>query len=273
MNEEIITQESDDIVSNVDSENVFDNNENDIEEIVDDSEELELDGKVYKVPKAIKSSVMKNADYTQKTQELAREREAIARIREETQKHKENIKTNIQERGRLSAINDTLQQYEHINWGELADQDQLLATKLWMQKSQLKDAAIELQNKLNNEERQAEEQEQLLEAKRLQEGQTILSEKIPNWSPKLASNLANYAESIGWSEGEIKKITAAQVIALHRAFVGDQLLNKQNPKVKSEVVKPVTKLGGSASIKKDPSAMSDKEFAAMRRQQIKNRNN
>jgi small-conductance mechanosensitive channel len=152
MNEEIIAQESDDIVNNVDSDNVFDNNENDVEEIVDDSEELELDGKVYKVPKAIKSSVMKNADYTQKTQELAREREAIARIREETQKHKENIKTNIQERGRLSAINDTLQQYEHINWGELADQDQLLATKLWMQKSQLKDAAIELQNKLNNEE-------------------------------------------------------------------------------------------------------------------------
>ena len=86
MNEEIITQESDDIVSNVDSENVFDNNENDSEEVIDDSEELELDGKVYKVPKAIKSSVMKNADYTQKTQELAREREAIAKIREEAQK-------------------------------------------------------------------------------------------------------------------------------------------------------------------------------------------
>lgn len=245
------------------------------ESIEDDTDEVEYKGEKYKIPKALKPAIMKDADYTQKTQELAREREIIAKLREENEAEKQGLqeksKTYIQERGRLAAITDTLQQYEGLNWSEISDQDPVYAQKLWIQYSQLKESAKELAGKIENQERQASQETQLKEAKRIQEGQALLAEKVPNWSPKLAGELMGYASSIGWSESEIQRITAPQVIALHRAFVGDQLLAKRNLKVSDEV-KPVPKVGGNASVKKDVSRMSDAEFAAMRRQQIKNRN-
>jgi len=240
----------------------------------DDTDEVEYKGEKYKIPKALKPAIMKDADYTQKTQELARRLEAVDKQQKENEAEKQSFqeksKTNIQERGRLAAIADTLQQYEGLNWSEISDQDPVQAQKLWIQYSQLKESAKELSGKIQKEEWQASQETQLKEAKRIQEGQALLAEKVPNWSPKLAGELMGYAASIGWSESEIQRITAPQVIALHRAFVGDQLLAKRNLKVSDEV-KPVSKVGGNATVKKDVSRMTDAEFAAMRRQQIKNR--
>lgn len=277
MSENTFDQEPSEIIDAVvEHEELFDDvseSDQDISED-DDTDEVEYKGEKYKIPKALKPAIMKDADYTQKTQELAREREIIARLREDSEAEKQSFqeksKTNIQERGRLAAIADTLQQYEGLNWSEISDQDPVHAQKLWIHYSQLKESAKELSGKIQKEEWQASQETQLKEAKRIQEGQALLAEKVPNWSPKLAGELMGYAASIGWSESEIQRITAPQVIALHRAFVGDQLLAKRNLKVSDEV-KPVSKVGGNASIKKDVSRMTDAEFAAMRRQQIKNR--
>tara|TARA_R110000822_G_scaffold156778_1_gene296501 strand:- start:95 stop:937 length:843 start_codon:yes stop_codon:yes gene_type:complete len=279
MSENTFDQEPSEIIdSAVENEELLDDvidSENESTESEDDTDEVEYKGEKYKIPKALKPAIMKDADYTQKTQELAREREIIAKLREESEAEKQSIqeklKTNIQERGRLAAITDTLQQYEGLNWSEISDQDPVHAQKLWIQYSQLKESAKELAGRIQKEDWQASQETQLREAKRIQEGQAFLAEKVPNWSPKLAGDLVNYASSIGWSQSEIQRITAPQVIALHRAFVGDQLLAKRNLKVSDEV-RPVPKVGGNAAVKKDVSRMSDAEFASMRRQQIKNRN-
>ena len=42
----------------------------------DDSEEVEHEGQKYRIPKALKSALMMNADYTRKTQEVAEQRPA-----------------------------------------------------------------------------------------------------------------------------------------------------------------------------------------------------
>ena len=51
--------------------------EDDAETQPEDDEEVEYEGKTYKVPKELKGALMKNADYTQKTQEVAEQRKSV----------------------------------------------------------------------------------------------------------------------------------------------------------------------------------------------------
>ena len=241
-------------------------------EEVDDSEEVEHDGKKYRVPKELKSSLMMHADYTRKTQELANERNTIAQERERIAKEVENNRSDLQDHARLVATEDKLKEFEQVNWNQLSNDDPVLAQQLWMQFSQLKEARNATAQNLNARAQQRQFEAQQANAKQIEEGRAALERDIPNWSPELANKLRDYAVSEGWTRREIESITPAQVKSLHRSYVGDQLLKKQNPSSKvTAQAKPITKVGANAAVSKSPEKMTDKEFAAMRRMQIKNR--
>lgn len=270
-NNEII----DDIVDET-ADDVANDNENsdDAVDEVDDSEEVELDGQVYKLPKSVKSSIMMHKDYTKKTQDLAQERNIIAQERERIAQDVENNRSDLQDHARLVATEDRLKEFEQVDWNALSTNDPALAQQLWIQFTQLKDARNATAQNLNARAQQRQFEAQQATAKQIEEGNAILSRDIPSWSPELATKLRDYAASEGWTKREIESITPAQVKSLHRSYVGDQLLKKQNPSSKNVAqAKPITKVGSNAAVSKSPEKMTDKEFAAMRRMQIKNRNN
>lgn len=248
------------------------NDEPESGEEVDDSEEVEHEGKKYRIPKELKSALMMQSDYTRKTQEVANERRQIEqhaqRIEQEAQAHREDIV----DYAKYVAVEDRLQQFGQVNWTQLSDDDPVTAQKLWIEYTQLKDTRNQLGSNLSYRQQQRDFEKQQKSAKHLEEGRAVLAREIKDWSPQLASALADFARSDGWSESEITNITAAQVKSLHRSYVGSQILKKQAPKQAPTPAMPVTKVGGTASVKKSPSSMTDKEFAAWRHSQIKNRN-
>lgn len=66
------------VVINDDEPNVeLDDNGDPIQAAVEDDEEIEHDGKKYKLPKAVKPLLMFQQDYTKKTQEVAAQRQAL----------------------------------------------------------------------------------------------------------------------------------------------------------------------------------------------------
>ena len=267
----------DEIIADVADDHDLDDdlpNDGDDANEVDDSEDVELDGKVYKLPKAVKSSIMMHADYTKKTQDLAQERNIIAQERERIAQDDENNRSDLQDHARLVATEDKLKEFEQVNWNQLSTDDPALAQQLWIQYTQLKEARNTTAQNLNARAQQRHFEAQQATAKKIEEGNAILSRDIPSWSPELANKLRDYAASEGWTKREIESITPAQVKSLHRSYVGDQLLKKQNPSSKNVAqAKPITKVGSNAAVSKSPEKMTDREFAAMRRMQIKNRNN
>lgn len=240
------------------------------EEIEEELEDWEHEGKQYKVPKALKPNLMMQADYTRKTQELANQRREIEAQREAIYREAQEQQEEIQAHARLHYIGDRLQQYEQVNWREFADTDPVSAQKAWFEFSQLKEEADAVKNYLGHRSQVKQIESQRDYVKRIEEGNAVLSKDIPNWGDDLKRQLVEFAKQDGWSDGEIAKITAGQVKTLYKRFVGESVIKKASkPK---EEAKPVTTVKGSGySGKKNPSQMTDAEFATWRRNQIKNR--
>jgi hypothetical protein len=92
----------------------------------DDSEEFDVDGTVYRLPKELKAKVsewkesgLRQADYTRKTQELAdihRQAQAMA----EAIQHRNTFETEThKEREELSRVTGDLEKYKSVDWQNL----------------------------------------------------------------------------------------------------------------------------------------------------------
>lgn len=226
---------------------------------VDDLEDVEHDGKQYKIPKELKSALMKNADYTRKTQELAESRQQI-------EAEREGMKEDMQDHGRLYFVTDRLQQFEQVDWNDLSNREPAEAQRLWIQYSQLKDAKAKLESHIYSKQEQRKIDAQHANAKQLDEGRASLAKDIKGWSPELAVKLGEFAKSEGWTKNELDRITPHQVKSLHRAYISDQLIKKQKPEQEQkEQAKPVPQLSsGMSKVRKSPTDMTDAEFSAWR---------
>lgn len=238
----------------------------------DDFEEIEHEGKQYKVPKELKSAIMKNADYTQKTQEIAETRRSLESDRAAFQESQRLQAEVYQEAVKAKALDDQIKQYEQVDWTALINDDPVRAQQLTMQYMQLKDARAKVAQEIAAKEQNYQSNVQQQIAKQIQETSAILQRDIPNWSPELANKLTEFAVSQGFNRDELREITDARVVKLfHKAYLMDQVIANK-PKQDKAQIKPVTTLKPSASnVKKDPTEMSDAEFAKWRQKAIQKR--
>lgn len=93
------------------------------EETTDEVEEVEFDGKQYKVPKELKPALLRQADYTKKTQELAEYRKQVADQVDYLTAQRQLLSTASQEFADLRAAELELAKFGQVNWQELANAD------------------------------------------------------------------------------------------------------------------------------------------------------
>src|SRR5262249_37116658 len=82
-----------------------------------EDDEIEHDGKKYRVPPALKSAFMMHGDYTRKTQELAAARRSLDAERETFSR---SALTHVADFGRLTALDDGIAKYASVDWQKLA---------------------------------------------------------------------------------------------------------------------------------------------------------
>lgn len=243
--------------------------EEDPEQPEDDTEEVEFDGQTYRIPKALKDSFLRQADYTRKTQEVAEQRRALEQqqqqLAQQVQAHQEHIK----EVARLYALDEQLEQFSRVNWQQLNEQDPSQAQALWFQYQQLKDNRSALAGQLQQKEQQRAIEAQQAAAKRLEEAQAVLKRDIPGWGPELANKVKDYALSQGLTEQELSGVTDPKFVKiLHDAYVGRQLREKQRAP-RPQPQNPVPQVGASrANAAKDPRRMSTAEWMEWRNKQV-----
>lgn len=255
------------------AENVGDEPEDDTEdsenEPVDDDEEIEINGKQYRVPK---DAALRQSDYTRKTQEIAETRKALSEALERVNSASEAEQQAMTQKAILQAQRN---QYNNINWQQLDQQNPLEATRLRQAAMMLDQAITQADQKLiqaRNDTRSAAEQET---AKRLEEGHKTLAQQIPDWGPDKANAIRSFAiETYGFSNEDIDSLTDPKaVLALHDAMEyrkGQKKAATAKSVQKQQALKPAAKVKkGAGNVATAPNAkMSDEQWYAARERQI-----
>lgn len=237
-----------------------------------DSEDVEFEGKQYKLPKTLKEALLRQADYTKKTQEVAETRRALEHQAQEFQQRVQIQQQTLQDHAHLMTIDSQLQQLEQLDWNRAIDEDPVQAMKLQQQYNSLKGMREQVTTRINQIAQQQFVQQQQSTAKLIESGSQQLAKEIAGWSPELAKSLKSYGvEKGGFSAEEMSSVLdPRQVKVLHKAYLYDQLMSKQQAKPKTEPAKPVTTIKAQkAQAAKDPDKMSTAEWVKWREAQIR----
>jgi len=226
---------------------------------LDDSEEVEYEGNKYKVPKAIAPALLRQADYTKKTQEVAEIRRAAeaekARIVEEQKAFQEDRQEHVQ----AYALWQQLEQFKNVNWGQLDSEDPLQAQQLFRQYTMLRDAHRDIVGKLSAKQQQRQSVSAAEQAKLRDQTRAALAREIPNWSPKAEQELTDYALKHGYKAEEVKAALdsdARPFRFLHKALLWDQHVEKtRKAATQPAPAEPVKPVGSSRSV---PQGLHDK---------------
>src|SRR5215207_4248828 len=88
-----------------------------------EEEEIERNGKTYRIAKALKAELMMQADYTRKTQEVSETRKALEAREAEISQQAERVKELTQDHKRLAIIDDYLERQQSTNWAKLFEDE------------------------------------------------------------------------------------------------------------------------------------------------------
>lgn len=247
----------------------------------DELGELDVDGEKFALPKKVaerlQSERMMNADYTRKTQALAEDRRQLESHEQALAKQYEAQKQFLEDHAKVHAIQDQLAEYEKVNWPELIQNDPIKAMELQHYRDQLNAKLNAAQGSIAQKQQQLALDEQQSFAKQVQEAKAYVEREIPGWNEQRDNQLHAYVQSIGLNGAEISRFMVknpALFSVMHKAELYDQLVKKQPAKQTQQTpqAKPVPKVGGNKGVDKDPSMMTDREYAAWRKSQIRNRN-
>lgn len=241
-------------------------------------EEVEHDGKTYKIPKALKGALLMQADYTRKTQELAEQRrqhEEQTRQFAERQKLESEFLTDA---GRIAACDETLAQLDRVDWSATWNNNRELYHQLQFQLQQTREAkqkAIDaLQQKVNQ--RNANLQQESV--RQLEQFRGAVQRDIPEWNPELAGRLSTYGMTLGFTADELGQVRDPRLVkVLHAAFQGSELRKQQaaaRAAQATQAAKPLPTVAGNAGQTVRPSdpgsdRLSTEEWARRRNEQLR----
>ena len=189
---------------------------------------VEIEGLTFEVPtdqaEAIKESVMRHADYTQKTQKVADTMRSLELQREQielAQKAAEFDKSVSQERQAIAQIDAWLRQ---ANETDLQSMDAKEIAILGTEIAKHKEYRSQLEQTIQGKEAEFNETLESLQKEQLQKGQEALQKAIPGWDGDMAKAVSQYAQTLGFTEAELKNASDPRaIIALNKARLYDEL--------------------------------------------------
>ena len=215
-------------------------------------EEVEFEGAKYQLPPSIKSALMRQQDYTQKTQQVA-ERERMVALQIQRQQLEGTFQQSVQQETiQLHQLEAAIKQYEGVNWPQL-DMETYIKTKHSLE-------SLEKQRDLAKQGIEAkrhdfEGQVQEINQRSLKQANEYLQKAIPKWGPEVQQELMGYGQTEGYTDVELGSIRDPRIIkTLYKAKQWDALqAGKSIAAKRATGVPPVLKPG---AVKSAPSAQT-----------------
>lgn len=201
----------------------------------DEGEEVEFEGKAYKVPKGIKEALLRQADYTKKTQEVAEQRKSVEERAQALDQQQRVMAQTFDKAVEFREAQKRLAQYEQIDWYTLAQNDPAQATQLNIAYQQLQ---REAQTKYG-EWKQAEQQtQQLTEQNRQQmlvKAEAELRTRLPNFGPQVAEKIAKAGKEYGITDQELNSLIDPRYVHVLHDAMKWRALQAEKPKAMQKV--------------------------------------
>ncbi len=236
---------------------------------------VEYDGTEYEVPPQLKDALMRQSDYTKKTQTLAEQRKQVEAQAAAIKQQSELQQQSLDDVAQIKAIEKSIEQYNALDWNQLAQEDQTQYLNLDRQKRDLETERQNAITRLQQNQAKAIESQRVEHARIIEEGQKVLTKEIDNWTPELAQSIATYGISQGLDARAVQSITdPVHVKLIDKARRYDELMAKQKAKPKTPEPQQAVKVKGKrANPTKDPDKMSTDEWLKMRNKQLAQRAN
>lgn len=207
------------------------------EEESPDVVEVEYDGKLYEVPAELKDALLRQGDYTQKTQEVAAQRKQLdIQIQQAEHARKEyefldSIQEDIMKAQQLDATVNSYREYLRNNLDSLDNSDTM---KIQLAIEDLQREREGLVGNLNQKQQEFQKAQQQSLEELLNKGTEVLKQRIPGWDDKAAKSLRDYAVSQG-IPGELvdRVVDPSQIHMLWKAQQYDQLQANKPAAVKT----------------------------------------
>jgi hypothetical protein len=219
-------------------------------------EEVEFEGARYQLPAAIKSALMRQADYTQKTQQVA-ERERLVALQVQRQQIEGQFQQSVSpEVQTLAELDAAIRQYNQVDWQRL-DTESLVKTRHAL--DMLKEQRGEVEKKINGKRGEFEQQMQNVQRETLQKANEFLTRSIPKWGPEVQKDLMSYGQTEGYSDVELGAIRDPRLIrTLYKANQWDKLQAGKTVAAKRATgVPPVVKPGATKSVPSAQAQLAD----------------
>ena len=172
----------------------------------DDTEEVDWDGAKYRIPKPLKDALLRQADYTRKTQELADQRRTVEQHFTALTQQAELQQATLEHRVNLRTVEQQLQQFQNTDWSAYSANYGADATAAAMASwQQYRDAKAELEGAIAKTETDFRQISERSTANAIAEAEKVLSREIEGWSSELVTTLAGYAaENFGITPQELR---------------------------------------------------------------------
>lgn len=229
----------------------------------DDSEEVEYEGKAYKVPKELKPALLMRQDYTRKTMQLAEQAKQVEDRAQFLEARQQVLAQATQHIGELRAAEKQLEQFNAINWVELANADPGRAFALSQQKQDLERQVGNLRGGIQQVVGAAENMVKQHNANQwrmaVEGARKALGDSFTAEDDKRAGQLVR---DMGFTEADMHRLADARVLQLVFDAARWRSLQEAKPGVnkRAEAAKPMKAVSRSA-----PTAQ--REGAAMQHRQ------
>ena len=203
---------------------------------------VEYDGEEFDLPPKLKDALMRDQDYTAKTQSLGDERRSYEAEKADFAQYMEASTAHSQSIAELTAIDQQLQSFQQYDWNAAFDADITAATKLQHQMQQLQASR---EGKVQ-EIQAAEDQRTKLQDENMrrtaERTDAAMAKKVPNWGDERKAELGRFAvETLGFPIQAVKNaVTEGEIMTLHLAEIGFQTLNRAKTKTKAAGAKAPT---------------------------------
>lgn len=240
-------------------------------EPIDDDEEFDWEGKKIKGPKGLKDAVLRQADYTRKTQEVADQRRALEEYANRLSQQARVSDTEIEARAALVNIDNRLKEYQQVDWNAWEDTDPMAASKAWREYTMLDKSRGQYAEALHQTQALRTQAAQQDFAKRVEETEAYARKNIKDWTPEVDKQVLDFARQKGIDQGFLRDHMQPLLYdILHKASVGERVLSR--PAASKPAATPVQPLETvsartSAPVRKSLSEMSMDEYVAARAKQ------
>lgn len=202
----------------------------------DDEEEVEIDGEKLKLSKKVAAAVMRQKDYTQKTQEVAERRRSVDDRAQYLDAREHLLNSTFQEAAELQALQKQAEQYKAVDWNTLIADDPQQALKLNFSHQQLQQQLAEKQGKVNALVANAESARKQHFEKQQELGRAELTRRVGKLSDADRTQTLKQGVDLGYSDGELATIADPRLFhALYKAAQWDAM-QAAKPKALQKVV-------------------------------------